>query len=672
MRSKSIVLSLQLLIGCLITVTTYSQSKDKMKFGKIVPEDFNKTLYEKDTGAHAVIIGDVGSSEFEVNRDDFELVFKRFKRIKIVDKNGYGVATVEIPLYKSGQAEEKLQNLKAVAYNLEDGKVVETKMDSKSLFTDRLDKNYIIRKFTLPAVKEGTIIEYSYSVSSPFYFNLQPWAFQDEYPCLLSEYAVTIPEIYDFVFLPQDVNGLVTMKRSSDRRTYNLTYDANGPTGRSEHLNFTANTYTTAWTAQNIPALKAESYTTSISNHISKVEFQLSALKFPNSPVKPILGTWAKLYEELNKDDDFGADLEKNNGYLGDVVDGLVAGLKDDTAKARRIFNYVKTHFTCTRHTGLFLTKSLKTTFSSHNGSEADINLLLVAMLRRAKLSASPVILSTRDHGVTNELYPIRSRFNYTIAAVTADSLTYFMDASWPYLGFGRLDASCYNGHARVISPDIPAIRFDPDELLEQKTTYVMLMGDAGGFKGSFQQKPTYFESCSLREKVRDKGKEEYFKPIAKGFMAETTMSETEIEGLEDDEVPVMVKYAFEMKPDESGMLYINPLFTEAIRSNPFKSQDRKYPVEMPYVKDEMYTMNMAVPEGYEVEELPQSAMVKLNETDGVFQYLIQHSENNIQFRSRIKLNRATFMPDEYNSLRDFFDMIVKKHAEQIVLKRKS
>jgi len=124
------------------------------------------------------------------------------------------------------------------------------------------------------------------------------------------------------------------------------------------------------------------------------------------------------------------------------------------------------------------------------------------------------------------------------------------------------------------------------------------------------------------------------------------------------------------MKPEADGMLYINPMFTEAQRSNPFKSEDRFYPVERESTHDETYTLNMTIPDGYEVDELPKPAIVRLNETDGVFQYLVQKNENQIQLRSRVKLNKATFAPTEYNSLREFFDMIVKKQSEQIVLKK--
>lgn len=672
MRIRSVVFPIHLFLGCFVMLTSYSQDKNKIKFGKVEPKDFEKSKFELDTSAHAVIIADVGTSEFEMERDHFEVRFKRSRRVKIVDKNGYDAAKVEIPLMKSGQSEERILNLKAIAYNLENGKVIETRMDSKDVFTDQLSKNYIEKKFTLPAVKEGTIIEYTYTVTSPFYFNLQPWIFQDEYPCLWSEYTVTIPEFYDFIFLRQGYQPFVINgEKSSDRKTFNMAYSSGGGAGRTEYSSYTANTTSYHWATKDIPALKEESFTTTLRNHISKIEFQLATRKFPNSPIEPIISTWPKLYEDLNKDEDFGIALEKSNGYLGDVVEGLVAGLTSDTAKARRIYNYVRQNFSCTSHSGLYLTKPLKTVFSSHNGNETDLNLLLVAMLRRAKLDAAPVILSTRQHGLTFEMYPILSRFNYTIASVNTTSGTYFLDASFSYLGFGKLDSRCYNGHARILTPDIPAIRFDADSLLEKKATYVMLSEEGGVLKGHFEQRPTYFESCNLRERVKDKGKAEFFKPVAKGFSMETSLSNTEIEDLDDYELPVKVSYDFEMKPEADGILYINPMFSEATRSNPFKSQERFYPVEMPYVIDELYTLNMAIPDGFEVEEMPKPAIAKFNETDGIFQYLIRKEDRIIQLRSRIQLAKATFSPDEYNSLREFFDLIVKKHAEQIVLKKK-
>jgi hypothetical protein len=110
----------------------------------------------------------------------------------------------------------------------------------------------------------------------------------------------------------------------------------------------------------------------------------------------------------------------------------------------------------------------------------------------------------------------------------------------------------------------------------------------------------------------------------------------------------------------------------EAMKENPFKSEVRSYPVEMPYIFDETYTLQMEIPPGYMVDELPKSMILKLNEEDeGIFEYRVSQSGVNISFRSRIKIDRAFFQPDEYQMLREFFGMVVKKHAEQIVFKKK-
>lgn len=665
------------IVCCLLAFTATAQDKLKIKYGKVDPEEFKKDRFDQDTGAHAIVLADIGSSEFEADGGGFQLIFKVHRRIRILDKNGYDAATVEIPLYKGVTDEEKVSNLKAAAYNLENGKVVETRLESKSVFTDKQTKNLILKKFTLPAVKEGTIIEYSYTVTSDFYFNLRSWAFQGQYPIIWSEYAVTIPEYFDYIFLAQGYHAFQDRTKKDFQKLFSFRVNQagayGGGTGRSETFSLIAGVTTHRWIAVDVPALKDESFTTSLRNHITKIEFQLSAIKYPNTPVKPIMSTWPKLTEEMLKDEDYGAALDKNNGFLGDVVDKLVADANTPREKAEKIYAYVRDNFTCTEHSALWMEKSFKNILSAKSGNVTEINLLLLAMLRRAKLEAQPVILSTRDHGMVYSLYPIRNRFNYTIVAFTSAEGTVYLDASHPFLGFGKLDQSCYNGDARMVTQEALALRFDADSLLEQKFTSVILAkGENGTIKGSFQQRPTYFESYNIRSKIKEKGKEEYFKPLVKSyFNTEVKLGNKEIEDLTRLETPIMVKYDFELDPGGQDVFYLNPLFGEATKTNPFKALERKYPVEMPCVFDEVYSFNMEVPDGYVVDELPQSAAARYNEDEGLFQYMIQQSDNTIQFRCRTKLNKANFPPEEYASLREFFDLVVKKQAEQIVLKKK-
>ena len=145
----------------------------------------------------------------------------------------------------------------------------------------------------------------------------------------------------------------------------NFTRSDSRTTGAPERETFTAGVTDYRWVMKDVPTLKEESFTTTIRNHIAKIEFQLSSIKYPNYPVEPILGTWSKLYEGLMKKENFGLSLDKNNGYLGDVVEGLVVGLTTDTAKARRIYNYVRQNFSCTSHSGRHCVHSINANMST-------------------------------------------------------------------------------------------------------------------------------------------------------------------------------------------------------------------------------------------------------------------------------------------------------------------
>src|SRR5690606_15875897 len=143
----------------------------------------------------------------------------------------------------------------------------------KSVFKDKIDKNRVIRKFTLPDVKEGSIIEYQYTVKSDFLFNLQPWAFQGEYPILWSEYTAEIPDFIHYVFLTQ---GYLThfIKDRKDGISH-FSISVVGSATATERYNFSSNVATHRWVMKDVPVLKEESFTSSLENHISKISFQL-------------------------------------------------------------------------------------------------------------------------------------------------------------------------------------------------------------------------------------------------------------------------------------------------------------------------------------------------------------------------------------------------------------
>ncbi len=656
----------------IITAETYAQENNKIKFGDISEKDFAPKIYSLDSNANAVVIADIGSSKIEGNNKGwFSLVFKHYKRVHILNKNGYDAANVSLSFYTNGTAEEQLERLKAVTYNLENGKVVETKLDAKaSVFKDKVSKNWLVKKFTFPNVKEGSIIEFEYTKTSDFLQNLEPWEFQGEYPRLWSEYNLALPDFFGYVFLTQGYKPYDINEKKVSRGSFRI-IDSKGAAA-SEAFSLDANVSDYHWVIKNVPTLKEESYTSTINNHITKIEFQLSEYREPLL-YRNIMGSWPKLGEELMKAEYFGEQLTKDNGWLKDIINPLIKGAANSTEKAQRIFTYIRDNYTCTDHSDVYLDQTLKNVVKTKNGSVSEINLLLVAMLRHEDIQADPVILSTRSHGYTYPIYPIMSKFNYVISKAVIDGKDYFLDASEPRIGFGKLPLRCYNGHARIINNAVDPVQLNTELVSEIKFSTIFIINDEkGNLVGSMQQTPGYYESLDLRDRIKEKGKEELQKDIKKAFGSDINISNFIIDSLDKYEIALGIKYDFDLVSEKEDIIYLNPMFGEGYKENPFKSAERVYPVEMPFTMDETFNLQLEVPQGYVVDELPKSIILKLNEEDeGSFEYLISQSGDNISFRSRIKLNRANFLPDEYEMLREFFSLVVKKQAEQIVFKKK-
>ena len=654
-----------LLINC------RAQDKSPVKFGKISAEDFKTSVYSIDSNAAAVVIADIGTSSITGNvKGWFSIEFRHFKRIHILKKSSYELADVEIPLYTNGRSEEELQGLKAYTYNLENGKIVETKLEKSGVFQDKLSKNQLVKKFTFPAIKEGSIIEYEYTIHSDFIFNLQPWVFQGSYPRLWSEYNVSIPEFLYYVFLSQG-NQYNFSRTTLDKHEKFRVVDGGGA-GASEAYEFEADVTNYRMVMKDVPALKEESFTSTLDNHIAKINFQLAAYRHPLVP-RDIMGNWTDVTKELLKDEDFGLQLSRDNGWMSDELKIAMKGATSDLDKAKNIYQYLQNNFTCTEYNRLYTGQPLKNILKDKKGSEVEINLLLVAMLRKAGLPADPLMLSTKSHGYALSVYPIMDKFNYVVCRTAIGGKAFYLDASRPRLGFGLLNWECYNGHARVINPEATSVEFSSDSLNEKKTTSLMLFSDEKGeISGRMQQIPGYYESYSLRSKIKEKGVEELFKDIKKDFGTDADISNTHIDSLEKYDQPLQLNYDVKLNLEKDDIIYLNPMFGEGYKENPFKSATRAYPVEMPYAFDETYLLTTDIPSGYEVDEIPKSIRVNFDEEGkSFFEYIISNSGGVISFRSRIKLTRSYYLPDEYEILREFFNLIVNKHNEQIVFKKK-
>ena len=258
-----------------------------------------------------MILADIGSTSFEGNNQGFfSLVYTRFIRVKIINKNGFDIGSREITLYHNGDGDaEKLSSLKGSTFNLENGVVTETKLDEKSVFNEKYSKNLDVRKFSMPALKEGSIFDLQYTIKSPFETELRPWSFQGEYPCLWSEYEVTIAPPFHYVM---NIQGDETFDVNTTKEIYGTfsIRESNG-TGKDELYSLSGNSVDKRWVKKNVPALHEEPFTTTLDNYNSRVTFQLNYFQWSaDNERHDYMDTWYKTAKTLMNDEDFGHDTQ--------------------------------------------------------------------------------------------------------------------------------------------------------------------------------------------------------------------------------------------------------------------------------------------------------------------------------------------------------------------------
>jgi len=652
------------------------QDIPSIKFGKISEAELSKKVYAIDTGAAAVVLADIGATQLKGNdKASVSLEFRHHRRIHILKSSAYDIATIEIPLYKDGDAEEKLSDLKAVTYNLENGKITESKLNVKTgVFRDKIYKNHVLHKFAFPNVKEGSVIEYEYKITSEFLFNPQPWNFQSEVPHLWSQYTISLPEFLDYMLIAQGNIPYYLSDRKDREGSYfiEITKDAYMGKTATERFDITCAVGDFRWAMKDVPALTEEPFTSSLKNYVAKLEFQLAGYRPPYQEEK-VMTTWPALAEFLLKRPGFGGQLLNTELWLPTVLNPVIAGATTQTQQAERIYEYLRDNFACTGHSQLFADEPLNKIADKKRGGVAEINLLLTLMLRGAGLQADPVILSTRENGIVNDEYPVFRPFNYVICQVKADGKEWLLDASRSRLGFGKLHYDCYNGSARVVNRDATLLTLSANQLSERTQTSIFINKEPNGkWTGNVSKLYGYYGSDKLRQKLSAEGKEGLLKDLRQEYGNEVMIDNLRVDSLQKLNEPMLVHYTIKNTNEQADIIYMNPALGERYRQNPFKSADRKFMVEIPYKINDLYTLNLEIPDGYLVDEMPKPVRLLLNKNnDGVFEYNISQSGGTLTMNYKLELNKAIFYQAEYNLLREFFAQLVAKLDEQVVFKKK-
>nr|WP_321225339.1 hypothetical protein [uncultured Psychroserpens sp.] len=115
--------------------------------------------------------------------------------------------------------------------------------------------------------------------------------------------------------------------------------------------------------------------------------------------------------------------------------------------------------------------------------------------------------------------------------------------------------------------------------------------------------------------------------------------------------------------------LYFSPLLFLATQENPFKQDERMLPIDLIYPMSDKYMVNIMLPEGYDVESLPENVALDFADHTGEFKYLINQNGRFLQINVELNINSSFILAENYTFFKQFFVQAIEKESEKIVLK---
>lgn len=651
-----------LLLATLFQSTVVAQ--DKFKFGKISDEELTMTQYALDTSAVAVCLYKEADLRFtyNINIGEFGTETEYVQRVKILKSEGKQYADVTIPFYESNSTKgikEQIYNIKATSYTLVDGKVKESDLSKKYIFEEKGTGNWHIMKFSIPNVEVGTVIEYKYTRKSNNPYQLDPWIIQGGIPVKYAKCFVQIPEYFRYKF---ETKGYEHIHSQKGFATQSLGAGSNGPINVS--------CITRNFVAQDVPAVKDEPFLWCINDYLSCVEFELDGIDLPNTLFQSYTSNWEEVKKNLREYDGFGGMLDLNNPYQEDMRSMQLSELSFED-KLRDVFGLLKKKIKWNGQYNLY-GKDIKETIKQGNGSNANMNFILMAMLRDADIQTKPILLRTRQEGRLPFRATLDKLNTFVVAAYAPDGTPYYLDGSIEYGDVNILPSSLMVSKAIVFDDAEPCLFVDLSNVGRTSTSYnvnITIQSD-GIFEGTRQAVYTGQSAANFKRKMKNekdsistmqKTEEEY------GISISECMTHlTDQLGYRCNE---QISFSGELLTN-GDQIYLNPMVFPDETETPFTKASRKFPVEFPYAQTVNVNTILTLPEGYVVEELPASARGTMNHNELSYSYIIRQDGNKVTLQYKANINTPFIAPEQYEELRNFWEDMVNRNNQQIVLKK--
>lgn len=529
----------------------------------------------------------------------------------------------------------------------------------------------------MPDVRIGSIIEFSYVVESPFPY-IDDINLQYGIPIINLALNIQFPNYYSYnvVFNPKSRYKIdFNAKDFEDSLTSTLIDASESDYFDSDQKiqQVRVSNKSISFTQQHIPALLPEFLSGNLNKYRAKMIINIASFNdVQTGKVRKEFGTtWEAVAKTIYDSDKFGDEVKRSRFFRKDLED-LTQSLTTPKEKVTAILDFLKLKVKWDGKYGVFTKDGIKEAYKKGSGNVSEVNLLLVSMLREAEIEANPVLVSSVDN--ETPIFPTREGFNYIVVQVSYGDEKVLVDATEKFAGLNLLPIRAANWKGRLIKKDGSSewIRLTDNQKSEDIVFLNIKLDSESEATGSGQKRHTNYRALNSRNTNMNSTGDELEKHIQNDNVG-LEISNVIVEGLENVNSDLTYKYDIKFKNafDKVGdNIYITPLLYEANEESPFKLETRKLPLDLSFPYKTKTIVNIKIPEGYEVESIPESIKAVYNDTIGYYKYVTRNQGNMISTVATFNLDVSVIQPKDYPVFKKFFEAIVEKDAQKIVLKK--
>lgn len=647
------ILCVAALVTMIIQMSAQTVTLNK-RFGKVSKEELEMTEYKPDSAAVAVVLYENRNIQVDLSAGGaFVKDVDVHMRIKILKEEGTEWGDFSVMKYVSQSVPEIVTGIEVVTYNLENDKVVPTKMSREFIYTEDVSSSFQKISFYAQDVKVGSVIEMKYSIHSDRFWEIDDVYFQKTIPVNWVESQVSIPGFFTF---NKKLHGSLPVQYDSELEPKNL-------------FGYQYEMVVDKFVAVDLPAFKYEPYIYYPRQYFSFVTYDIRSLRLPGMDTKYYGVSWddvdntyvnsqimtrfraqCQFKEQVAALPEEGTDIEKIASAVSLVKDNVVWDEK------YKVFP-----------------EPVGQVVKARSGSNADINCLIAGCLREMGYTVDMVLVKMRSSGMLLDFQPERNPYDTFILRVTgSDGSQYYLDGGSPHGYINVLPPDLLVTNARLVRPNVPGEWVDLTRLTRNGTTMTVAttLTDDLRLSGEYTCKETGNTSYSTKESYSESDDEQdYISEIETDLAIE--IDDITFGQMKEYSSSSQTEYKFHKDLDASGdFVYINPFLVKFHSADTFQSLQREFPIDFPFTYSLTYIFTFTIPEGYAVDQIPENRIFKFQPLASTARCSCTVNGNTVQMVYNFSQNKMMCGPEYYQDIRSYWKLLADIYDVVLVLKK--